>query len=153
MSEIKIPQEEIPKSESEAAKNEFTELFGNNSSSDKDYNDIISAYILYQNSKLEEKKFNQIIYLREKFSTKIYEFTVGWSIAIFILLITQCFVNEYFVKLDNKVIITLITTTTANAFGFMLIVLKFVFNNNELSYSKPSKGAKKNKNTGKNNLI
>lgn len=47
------------------------------------------------------------------------------------------------VSLHDKVLITLITTTTANFFGFFLLVLKYLFNADSIPFM--NKKGEKNK--------
>ena len=132
MTDIKIPAETPPISDLQEAQNEFSEYYSNEPNSKNNDGNFEYAYLNYKSKQLELTKVEQIIHLRKNFSRKIYWFTVGWSIAIFILLATQCFKFNCFKTFDSKVIITLITTSTANAFGFMYVIIKFIFNDGDL---------------------
>lgn len=65
---------------------------------------------------------------RKKYAGYIFRLTCIWASLIFVLIFFQGF---GFTKLSDKVIITLITSTTINFFGFFLLVTKYLFNSNE----------------------
>jgi|SRR6266496_2366992 len=66
---------------------------------------------------------------RKKYAKNIFWFTIGWAIAIIIVVIFSGWDNCYFhLKFSDAVLITLITTTTVNFFGFFLLVIKYLFN-------------------------
>ena len=152
MSNIKIPQEIPPDSDLQGAKDEFSEYYSNEPNSSNNDGNFEYAYLNYKSKQLELDKIEQIIKLRKKFSSKIFWFTVSWSIAIFILLATQCFNFPCLKKFDSTVIITLITTSTANAFGFMYVIIRFIFNDGDLfKHNKKDSTLKKNKPKTKTN--
>lgn len=62
---------------------------------------------------------------RKKFSNHIFTVTVIWM--FFILLIVVSCGNEC-MKLSDTVLVTLIGTTTANVFGFLYVVVNYLFN-------------------------
>ena len=84
---------------------------------------------------------------RLKLSKKIFWLTAIWSILIFVLLFFQGFgETKLCFFISDKVLITLITTTTINFFGFFYIVLKYMFKSipstKPISEKKPNKEIK-----------
>lgn len=95
----------------------------------------------------EEELDNQLVVtlgenraFRKKYTPKIWRFTIIWT--SFIGLVVVCSTinvpwwNGYNSKvnftLSDSVLITLITTTTINAFGFFILVLKFLYSADHL---------------------
>lgn len=70
--------------------------------------------------------------LRRKYAYYIFVFTCLWTSLIFLILILQGFNTFECFYLSNNVLITLITTTTINVFGFFVLVVKFLFNSYSL---------------------
>ena len=70
---------------------------------------------------------------RKKYAHKIFLLTVWWSVLIFFILFLK---GWYYLDLSDKVIITLITSTTANFFGFFFLVTKYLFNTEAPKVSK-----------------
>ena len=74
---------------------------------------------------------------RKKYAKLIFRLTCFWTTLIFIIIIANGLTcindRKYFeFNLSDKVIITLITSTTINFFGFFLLVVKYLFNTNEI---------------------
>ena len=65
---------------------------------------------------------------RKKYAGYIFKLTCIWASLIFVIIFFQGFGCT---KLSDKVVITLITSTTINFFGFFLLVTKYLFNSNE----------------------
>jgi len=72
---------------------------------------------------------------RKKYAGYIFKLTCIWALLIFLLIFLQGFNVTH---LSDKVVITLITSTTINFFGFFLLVTKYLFNSNEHILSKSS---------------
>lgn len=71
---------------------------------------------------------------KKKYAKWIFSITSIWSIAIFLIVIgngLKCITRFDFV-LSDKVIITLITSTTINFFGFFFLVVKYLFNTDDI---------------------
>lgn len=98
----------------------------------------------------EEELDNQLVVtlgenraFRKKYTPKIWLFTIIWTsfIGLIVLFstITLPWWNGYNSKvhfsLSDSVLITLITTTTINAFGFFILVLKFLYSADHLKRS------------------
>jgi hypothetical protein len=70
---------------------------------------------------------------RKSYARRIFVFTLVWGFLIF-LVIFSCATKKFIVwfnvgfELSDKVIITLITSTTINFFVFFLLVVKYLFN-------------------------
>lgn len=75
--------------------------------------------------KRENASLEQDIKERKGYAHKIFILTVIWSSLIFVILFL-CGWKGLF--LSDKVIITLITSTTINFFGFFFLVTKYLFN-------------------------
>jgi hypothetical protein len=97
---------------------------------------------------------------RKRYARHIFLFTCLWATTIFIILILsglKCIKDvKYFeFSLSDKVLITLITSTTVNFFGFFLLVVKYLFNTPEKEKEskkqekKPTKVVKSAKEPGK----
>lgn len=65
---------------------------------------------------------------RKKYAGYIFKLTCIWAGLIFIIIFLQ---GLGYTKISDKVVITLITSTTINFFGFFLLVTKYLFNSNE----------------------
>lgn len=75
---------------------------------------------------------------RDRFIFARYTFflTCFWIFVVIIIVFFNGFRNANgvrFLQLSDSVLITLITTTTINIFGFFLLVIKFLFNTGELA--------------------
>ena len=65
---------------------------------------------------------------REKYAGRVFYLVLSWIIAIFLLLIFQGFGSAvHYNPLSDKVLLTLITSTTVNLIGTLIIVLKYIF--------------------------
>ncbi|HEY4875925.1 MAG TPA: hypothetical protein VIH86_10155 [Puia sp.] len=62
---------------------------------------------------------------RIKYAKISFYFTCGW---IFLVLFILLLCGSKVLVLSDSVLITLLTTTTANAFGFFFVVIKYLFN-------------------------
>ncbi|MEJ7586561.1 MAG: hypothetical protein WKI04_03255 [Ferruginibacter sp.] len=102
---------------------------------DKKYSYLIQA----QKIKALETYNNTIsqnISERKKYATKIFRLTVSWTTAIFFVIFLNGFAFHCF-YISDKVLITLITTTTINFLGFFLLVTKYLFNTKETENGMP----------------
>jgi len=75
--------------------------------------------------KRENESLAQDMIERKRYAHKIFVLTIIWSALIFLILFL-CGWHGLF--LSDKVIITLITSTTINFFGFFFLVTKYLFN-------------------------
>jgi len=69
---------------------------------------------------------------RKKYAHHIFTLTCVWTFVIFLIVMASSLkcINgiEYFsFEISDKVLITLITSTTINFFGFFLLVVKYLF--------------------------
>jgi hypothetical protein len=62
---------------------------------------------------------------RKKFSKWIFVLTVFWMFSV-LTVVVLC--GRTVLQLSNGVLIALITTTTANVFGFFYVVVNYLFN-------------------------
>jgi len=66
---------------------------------------------------------------REKYARHIFWLVCGWIVLIFVLLLLQGFSGFIGYKpLNDSVLIALISSTTVNVIGTLIIVLKYIFN-------------------------
>jgi len=70
---------------------------------------------------------------RKKYAKNIFNLTCVWTSLIFLILIlngTKSIKGVKYLEFDlsDQVLITLITSTTINFFGFFLLVVKYLFN-------------------------
>lgn len=70
--------------------------------------------------------FRQDTRERKKYAKNIYRLTVGWLGLMGAIVIAQGFGIDDF-HLDNSVLISLVTTTTAGIVGLLLVVVKYLF--------------------------
>jgi uncharacterized membrane protein (DUF485 family) len=70
-------------------------------------------------------KFKEDNEARRKFATALFVVTVIWMVFILIIVVAY---GRGWLQYPSAVVITLITTTTANVFGFMYIVANYLFN-------------------------
>lgn len=73
---------------------------------------------------------------RIKYADYIFTFTCLWCLSVFLFLILSGFQNSSF-RMSDSVIITLITTTTINAFVFFKLVTKYLFRHNGAEFYAP----------------
>jgi len=80
---------------------------------------------------------------RKKYAGHIFKFTCAWAAIIFVILILSGW-NKAWSRFEtsDKVLITLITSTTVNFFGFFLLVVKYLFHTGEIE-KEEKKGKKK----------
>lgn len=78
--------------------------------------------------------------LRKAFANKVFILTCCWSVAIFTILIL---VGSKVLELSDKVLITLITSTTINFFSFFLLVMKYLFRTERAEPKKKDEEPKK----------
>jgi len=64
---------------------------------------------------------------RKKYAQHIFFFTCLWSTVIFGVILLSGWKKHTDFDLSDKVLITLITSTTINFFGFFLLVVKYLF--------------------------
>lgn len=62
---------------------------------------------------------------RKKYAHKIFTLTMIWSALIFVILFLT---GWKIIQLSDTAIITLITSTTVNFFGFFYLVTRYLFN-------------------------
>lgn len=112
-----------PSAEVKSAENDESKFYGEQGASERQ-----KAFDMFQ------KKFNQDLAqdgdthkLRQDFAPIILTITVMWMIFILILIIG---VGNKDLELSDTVLVTLITTTTANVFGFMYVVVNYYFPKN-----------------------
>ncbi len=73
---------------------------------------------------------------REKYAGRVFILVSVWITAIFLLLVFQGFGGKLgYAPLSDKVLLALITSTTVNLIGTLIIVLKYIFK------ASPTKGA------------
>lgn len=73
---------------------------------------------------------------RKKYAKHIFTLTCLWAILIFVILFFQGF---KLTSLSDTVLVTLITSTTLNFFGFFLLVIKYLFNTETKKTDPPKK--------------
>jgi hypothetical protein len=76
---------------------------------------------------------------RIEYSKKSFKLSVTWIFAI----LCTCLLSGFSVmgfKLDNSVLIALITTTTINVFAFFILVMKYLFNTGNSNAIRTLKG-------------
>ena len=62
---------------------------------------------------------------RKSFSNWIFAVTVLWMFMV-LMIVVQC--GRQIIMLSDGVLVALITTTTANVFGFFYVVVNYLFN-------------------------
>jgi len=62
---------------------------------------------------------------RKKFSKSIFSITAIWMFLILVIVVLS---GVGILKLSDTVLVALITTTTANVFGFLYVVVNYLFN-------------------------
>lgn len=75
-----------------------------------------------------QEKFNRLVddnRARKAFSYWIFTITVLWMFLV-LMIVLQC--GRGTLRLSDGVLIALITTTTANVFGFFYVVVNYLFN-------------------------
>ncbi len=74
---------------------------------------------------------------RVKYAKYTFVLTCCWLAAILIILVLAGIQSDYkyygrILKFNDRVLLALITTTTINVFGYFLLVMKFLFNKQEM---------------------
>lgn len=92
------------------------------------------------NSLLEQNRIE-----RKKYARHIFIFTCIWATLIFAIVIGSGFGKQLGFALSDKVLITLITSTTLNFFGFFLLVVKYLFHTIDSEKDKREKGERRKK--------
>lgn len=68
---------------------------------------------------------------RKSYASKLYWLVLVWLVVILLIIIFQGLQSlpgtHFYFKLSDKVLITLITTTTANVAAFFLVVVRYLF--------------------------
>lgn len=88
---------------------------------------------IIQNMNKEEKRMEELdikdkevdIDLKERYGNTILNILIGWLVFVGLILLSQLGPVSY--KLSNEVLITLITTSTANIIALPVIILKYLF--------------------------
>lgn len=62
---------------------------------------------------------------RKKYAHKIFVLTIMWSVLIFVIIFLT---GWKAFRLSDTILITLITSTTVNFFGFFYLVTRYLFN-------------------------
>lgn len=79
---------------------------------------------------------------RRRYARLTFFLTCFWITLVMVIValsgldVPKSGINGRLLKLSDPVIITLITTTTLNVFGFFLLVMKYLFNTEELKEMK-----------------
>lgn len=104
--------------------------------------------------KIEELKIKRLDYLikrealtgqeqdreeRKTYANKIYEVLVNFLFTV-IIIVALCAIEPFPVKLSDTVIITLLTTTSANVIGIFLVVTRYLFKTNTIDVPQKEKG-------------
>jgi hypothetical protein len=72
-------------------------------------------------------KLTQENYLRKLYTERIFLFTCLWVLIVMTIVFFNG-LNCFNFILSDKIIITLITSTTLNIFGFFTLVVRYLFN-------------------------
>jgi hypothetical protein len=103
---------------------------------EKEYvEDNLHRALIFEDLKLRKEAYELAVQNRterKKYAKNIFTVTCIWATIIFIIVVAnglKCINDkEYFVfTISDKVMITLITSTTVNFFGFFLLVVKYLF--------------------------
>jgi len=94
-------------------------------------NDEVEFLIKQQFANSLEQNRNE----RVKYAKFTFWLTVGWIFIVmgFIFCSGFRYKGEKILEISDNVLITLITTTTINVFGFFLLVMQFLFNREEIA--------------------
>jgi len=101
-----------------------------------------SLKLKWRQEKNEQQRQNRVE--RKKYAWHIFVLTCIWAGLIFIIIIADGLnlpkVSEYYnFKLSDKVLITLISSTTINFFGFFFLVVKYLFDTGRSDKKKKNK--------------
>lgn len=99
-------------------------------------------------AQLENQSFAQDMHQRRSFATSAFRFVCVWMILVVAIVIASAvFADGVVIRgvlfkfvLSEKVLITLLCTTTANVIGLLVIVMKYLFAPPRLT---PKSGSKK----------
>ena len=94
-----------------------------------DDNDLAEGerdHIAFEASKQEILDKEQYRLLRECYGSKCFNFLVGWSVCLFVLLIL-CGQRCFTFHISDSVLIALVANTTVNVIGLIVIILRGVF--------------------------
>lgn len=80
-----------------------------------------------QRLQIELDQLNHAYKLSSYLTHGIFSFVVLWMIAVFVFLCYQVHLPKE-IRLDDVVIITLLSTTTINILALLFLVIKYVFN-------------------------
>lgn len=88
---------------------------------------------IIQDMNKEEKRMGELnikdkevdIDLKERYGNTILNILIGWLIFVGIIIFSQ--LGPVSIKLSDEVLITLITTSTANIIALPIIILKYLF--------------------------
>lgn len=88
---------------------------------------------IIQDMNKEEKRMEELdiknkevnIDLKERYGNTILNILIGWLVFVGLILLSQLGPVSY--KLSDEVLITLITTSTANIIALPVIILKYLF--------------------------
>jgi hypothetical protein len=80
-----------------------------------------------EENKLKNKKKLKEIEQRDKFTNWTIRLVSRYLICVFIIIISQIINCSFLNKLDNMVMITLLSTTTINILGLPFLIIKRLF--------------------------
>jgi hypothetical protein len=118
---------------------------------EKAYLDTTSEKAFKTEELKSRKEYNQLLKQnrkeRKKYARLIFRLTCIWTLVIFVIIIanglTSIANHKYFeFHLSDSLLITLITSTTLNFFGFFLLVVKYLFNSNDVNFQPTRKSEK-----------
>ena len=87
-----------------------------------------TAYLQNLIQELQAQSLRQILVLREKYSGRVFGYTVSWTVFCGLLLIADSIpiLNPYF-NIDTNVMLGILTTTTVSVIGLVLTLIKGLF--------------------------
>lgn len=101
---------------------------GNSADSQKLAEEELNLFEL-EKQKLIVMGLHEDLNARRSWGNRVFWLLVGWLVAAFAVLVCQGFGLDF--HLSDSVIITLITTTTANVLGLGYVVVNYLFPNNQ----------------------
>jgi len=103
-----------------------------NSDSSGNSAEIESKYVVSEQAKAEAKEalkgIRQDRKERKRYAKSIFRFIKIWAYSVIIIFVAA---GKGYVKFDNSVIITLLSTTTANVLALFAIVANYLFYRNK----------------------
>ena len=84
-----------------------------------------TQYIANRHSQAITNKLLTEITLRTKYTRNIFYFTCSWVLIVMIFVYLD---GVGYINISDTIVVTLITSTTLNVFGFFTLVLKYLFN-------------------------